>query len=278
MKLRRFPRFLFLILLIISTTVPACKPKSAGSAIPSSDGITNRYAVLMEKDQYDDVWMSNLRVDYVSMGLIEDLLLEAGWTSDNIHAVPEFTQDDIVQQLNWLEEQTDGDDLVFFYVASHGRYLSDVINWSQVVPPEWEDIRSEKIVLVDSCEAGKFIQSLADDPGEQIAIGAVQEYEYGWCGLEEEGLPIIGLVYTHYFSQAFQENGSDSNDDGHTSIQEAALWAETWQRIYMHEVVFEVPEFADDYRQLGIDPENNPDFPQTVLFDTAEEDIFLDHE
>ncbi|MBN1266412.1 MAG: hypothetical protein JXA25_13020 [Anaerolineales bacterium] len=276
-RVTHFPIYLLLLCLSAGffSGISACSILKPSPSSTTGDGITNRWAVLFEKDGYDDVGMTNLPVDYISMNLIEALLLESGWELARIHSIPEFSQKDFVEELNWLEDQTDADDLIFVYVAAHGRYLSHIIQWEEVFPPEWENIRAEKILLVDACEAGKFIKTVEQIPGNQIVIGAVQEYEYGWCGLEDEGLPIIGFVYTHYFSQAFTDSGSDADKDGFISVQEAALWAEEQQRDYMHEVVFEVPEFAEDYRELGIDPENSPDFPHTVLSDTIGEPVIL---
>ena len=126
---------------------------------------------------------------------------------------------------------------------------------------------------MDSCQAGKFTKQLKARAG--LAIAAVDEGEYGWAGLEEEGLPIIGSVFTYYFAGAFADLAADSNGDGQVSVQEAALAAEAKQREYMHEVVFSVPMFLDDYHSIGVYPEEDENYPDVVISDDLGEELFL---
>ena len=39
----------------------------------------------------------------------------------------ELNRESLTSELDWLAENADQDDLVFVYVAAHGRYLRDVL-------------------------------------------------------------------------------------------------------------------------------------------------------
>jgi len=246
---------------------------------PRGDGVVRGWAVLAEKDNYDDVEMTNLPVDYIGITQLHQLLLDLGWQESNIHEAREFDRESFTAELDWLAANADQDDLVFVYVAAHGNYLRKVLRWSDFFGNEWEQIPSEyQLLLIDSCQAANYTAAIASDPEPYLSIAAVAGDEYGWSGLEEEGLPIIGGVFTHYFVLAFQDPEADTDGDGQVSVQEAALWAETQQRAYMHEVVFAVPEFVEDYHAIGSFPDEDPDFPHVVVQDTVGAPVFLELE
>jgi hypothetical protein len=133
------------------------------------------------------------------------------------------------------------------------------------------------LLVVDACQAEEFTSAISDDSAPYLSIAAVARDEYGWCGLEEEGLPIIGGVFTHYFASAFgnPDNGADTDGDGVVSAQEAGRAAEGQQRAYMHDVVFAVPEFVRSYHDLGAYPDRDPDFPHVVVDDTIGGPLYL---
>jgi len=253
----------------------ATEPTSE-SGNQDDDGVVQGWAVLAEKDNYDDVEMTNLPVDYIGIIQVHQLLLDSGWQEAQIHEAREFDRESLTAELDWLAENADQDDLVFVYVAAHGRYLRDVLRWSAFFGKEWEEIASHyQVLLIDSCEAAEFTAAVASDPEPYLSVAAVASGEYGWSGLEEEGLPIIGGVFTHYFTLAFQEAEADADGNGQVSVQEAALRAETQQRTYMHEVVFAVPEFVEDYHAIGAYPDQDPEFPHVVVKDTVGAPVFL---
>jgi hypothetical protein len=103
----------------------------------------------------------------------------------------------------------------------------------------------------------------------------VDENEHSWKGLEEENLPIIGGVFTYYFSTAFNDPNTDANGDGMVSVQEAALMAEEQQRAYFHDVVLVVPEFVDIYHAEAIAPERDPTYPHVIVADAIGKPLFL---
>lgn len=264
---------LLAISIITMFSLTGCTPPSANQ---TGDSIVNHWAVLMEKDDYSDVGMTDLLVDYTSLEQMTSSLIQQGWESEQMHIHEGFDSEVLLNELSWLQDQADADDVVFVYLAGHGRYFSEVLQWELIFPPAWSEIdAAQRILIVDSCEAGQFVRSAKDSRADYLGIAAVDIQEFGWCGLEEEGLPIIGFVFTHFFSSAFTETAADVDEDGRVSIQEAARYAELQQRNYMHEVVFAVPEFADSYRNLGIDPDASPEFPHVVIVAANEKPVFL---
>ena len=235
------------------------------------------WAVLAQKDDYSDVNMTDLPVDYIGIKQMREILENAGWDPDHIHDLKEFDLETLQDELDWLEKNASEDDLVLVYVAAHGSYLRDVLVWDDFFADEWEEIPSRKRVLViDACQAANYTSVVAGDSAPYLAVAAVDGDEYGWSGLEEEGLPIIGGVFTHYFNIAFSDKSADSDGDGCVSVQEAALFAEQQQRTYMHEVVFAVPEFLEMYHGIGSFPDEDPTFPDVIMDDTIGMPLCLD--
>jgi uncharacterized protein (DUF885 family) len=246
-----------------------------GSA-PGGDGPVEGWAVLAEKDDYSDVGMTDLLVDWIGITQLHQLLVEAGWDPDHIYLAREFDRTSLQAHLAQVAENADGNDVVFLYVAAHGSYLSDVLGWDDFFAGEWQEIPSQRrLLVIDACQAGKYTSIVSEDPAPYLSIAAVAGDEYGWSGLEEEGLPIIGGVFTHYFAAAFDDPDADVDGDGLVSAQEAARLAEGQQRAYMHDVVFAVPEFVGMYHDFGISPDEDPDFPHVVVDDTIGEPLFL---
>lgn len=247
---------------------------------PAGDGIVEGWAVLAEKNDYSDVEMSDLLVDYVNSARVGHVLEEAGWEADQIHQVREFDREDLQDELDWLAEHADQDDIAFLYVGAHGRYLRDVIRWEDFFADAWAEIPSHRrLLLVDSCQSARYTGVVSEDPQPHLTIAVADQDEYGWWGIEEEGLPIIGGVFTYYFTTAFSDTAAsaaaDADGNGMVSIQEATLWAEEQQRTYMHEVVFAVPEFLESYHDIGVQPEEDPTFPDVILDDTIGEPLYF---
>lgn len=240
------------------------------------DGVVQGWAVLAEKDDYSDVGMSDLLVDYIGVAQMCQVLGDSGWAPDQVHELREFDRESLQEELDWLAENADQDDIVLLYVAAHGRYLRDVLAWGEFFAADWVQIPSHRrLLVIDSCQAADYTGVVSDDPAPHVSIAAVAGDEYGWSGLEEEGLSIIGGVFTHYFAAAFGDPGADSDGDGVVSAQEAALMAEDQQRTYMHDVVFAVPEFLAMYRDAGLYPDEDPTFPDVVIDDALGEPLYL---
>ncbi len=104
----------------------------------------------------------------------------------------------------------------------------------------------------------------------------MDEDEYGWKGIDDEGLPIVGGIFTYYFAEALTDPTADADENGQVSVQEAALVAEKEQREYMHDVVFAVPEFVEMYHSIGVEPEKDKSFPDVIISDSLGEDLYLE--
>ena len=250
-----------------------------GTAEPEPTAVINPvdyYAVLAEKDDYTDVGMTDLLVDYIDIQRVREALESLGWSTEQIHELRDFNQESLITELDWLEENADDNDLVFFYITSHGSYLRNNIGWKNFFPEEWAQIVSEhRILVIDSCTAAEFTIPVMTDPNPHLSIAAVDDDEYGWKGIKEEGLPIIGGIFTYYFTEALTHPETDHDGDGLVSVQEAALVAEEKQRDYMHEVVFAVPEFLEMYPGNGVEPEKDESFPDVIVDDAVGEPVFL---
>ena len=252
-------------------------PLEATSTPTEEVDLVEGWAVLAEKDDYTDVGMTNMLVDYISNKILNETLINAGWEADHIHELQGFDRASLEAELDWLEMAADENDIVFFYVASHANHLLDIVMWEDFFKEEWAQISSQRrILMLDTCTARKFTDTVIEDPGSQLTIAAVDEDEFSWRGIEEEGLPIIGGVFTYYFTQAFSNLDADADSNGLVSVQEASDYAEKYQREYMHEVVWAVPEFIEPYHQMGLHPENDPSTPDVILRDTIYEPLYFD--
>ena len=270
--MKRFIRNLILLFLVVRLTLIAWFRQQKADLNSSVEG----WAVLAEKDDYKDVEMSDLLVDYIDITRMRQALEDLGWDPDQIHDLREFDQETLQIELDWLEENADENDIVILYITSHGEYLREVVLWRKFFGDEWEQISSQRrLLVVDSCQAANFTNSVANDPSPHLSLAAVDGDEYGWKGIEEEGLPIIGGVFTYYFTDALDNPDADTNSDGLVSVQEAALMAEEQQRVYMHDVVLAVPEFVEMYHLIAVSPELDPTFPDVIIDDTIGEPLFL---
>lgn len=261
-------------------TPTAIPPTSTMAPMPASTHVVQGWAVLAVKEDYSDVhWLNleDLHTGFVSLETLRDLLVGFGWEESHILEVRDsLNQEEASQAVEWLAANSDADDLAFFYIGAHGRFLREVLEWADFIAEDWTRMASQRrVMVVEACHAGEFTAAVAADPRPQLTVASVRSDEFGWCGLPEEGLPIVGGVFTHYFAAAFGDSIADSDSDGAVSIQEAALRAEGQQRDYMHDVVWAVPEFREDAVALSVDVED-PEYPHVVIDDSVGEPVYLD--
>ena len=243
--------------------------------LPPGDGIVEGWAVLAEKDDYTGLGTS-LMIDYINVELMRRVLEDAGWEEDHIQEVREFDLETLQGGMTWLAENADGDDVVLLYITGHGTYLGKHVGWYDFGAEYWRRIpSSRRLLIIDACNAAKYTWVVRRDRIPYLAIASVDRDEYGWAGLENEGLPIIGGVFTHYFTAAFGDPTADTNGDDLVSAQEAALLAEAQQRVYMHQYVFADERFLEDYHDFGSTPEEDPDYPHVVIEDSIGEPLYL---
>jgi len=261
----------FVLLAIILIVIAGCDTIDL-----SFDNPVEGWAVLAEKDDYKDVKMEDLPVDYIDITRMRQTLEKSGWNPDHIHELREFDRETLQAELDWLEGNADKNDIVFLYVTSHSGFLIDVLKWRVFFADEWAQIPSQRrLLVVDACRAANVTYATLSDPSPHLSIAAVDGNELAWKGIEEEGLPIIGGVFTYYFSAALHNPNADSDGDGMVSVQEAALMADEQQRPYFHDVILVVPEFVDMFHAEAIAPERDPTYPHVIVEDTLGEPLFL---
>jgi hypothetical protein len=261
----------FILLVIILVLVAGCEKIEL-----SLDNPVDGWAVLAEKDEYEALYKPDMLVDYIDITRMRQALENSGWKSDHIHSLREFNRQTLQAELDWLEENADENDVVLMYITAHGYYLRDGLRWRDFFAGQWEQISSQRRVLVvDSSFASLFTNAMANDASSYITVAAVDKNEHSWKGIEEEGLPIIGGVFTYYFTAALDDPNTDTNDDGMISVQEAALMAEKQQRTYFHSVILVVTEFVDMFHAQALYPEQDPTYPHVIVDDSIGEPLFL---
>ena len=246
---------------------------------PTEQGIQG-WAVLVAKEDYTDTGHTNLDTDFLNLTQLRSLLVYSGWQADQILELrDDFGSDEIRKSLDWLEMVADQDDVVLFYIQGHSSFMREDLVWQSFFADEWQEILSNRRVLVvEACQAAEFTAATLNDPNPQLTVASVDSDELGWSGLWEEGMPIIGGVFSHYFMAAFTDPTADLDGDGFVSVQESTFVAERQQREYMHETIFTVPEFLAIYHAFGIYPERDQSSPSVILKDTIGSPVFLDLE
>ena len=123
--------------------------------------------------------------------------------------------------------------------------------------------------------AGEFTEPVNNDPKPHISLGHCSAGEVGWAGIPEEGLPIIGSVWTYYFANALCNSTADSDENGFVSVEEAFAFSTPLVQKYMNETVFAVPEFLEMYHDIGVFPEGYDAYPHPVMDDQYPEQLYL---
>jgi len=235
------------------------------------------WAVVVEMDDYPDAYQ-DLPVGYINSQRVTSLLLGFGWNGTHIQALQgNVTSGNLSQALDWLDGNSDEDDLVLLYVSMHGSWLSRVILWDKWVPQRWRAIGSQrKLLIIDTCNSGHFIAPFANESAGQVSMAGCSEGELEWAGLEEENLPIIGSVWEYFLTYAFSLQSADVDQDGWVSVEEAFNSSVTLTQAYMRETVFAVSEFVEMYRQAGVDPDRVGPYPNPVILDCLPGPFVLD--
>ena len=191
------------------------------------------WAVLMEINDFPEGY-SDLPVNFVDIQRMQDMLVQYGWQEKNMMVkMDEITPETVREGLNFLKKNADSNDIALFYIGSHGGYIRFVLRWNEIFPPLWDEIPTDKkLLLVDSCFAASFLPECEN----YIGIASVSPDESGWAGLPEEGLPLIGFVFTYYFCESMK---------GDISVEEGFENTVPQVRKYMKEVVY--PQFKDVY-------------------------------
>ena len=234
------------------------------------------WAVLLEMNDFPEGW-SDIPVNFINSERMQAALLSLGWQSDHIYVVHDNLTFSVVHgAVEWLLNNTDDDDFALFYIFTHGMWMRDVLQWNDWFPNEWRKLNtSKRILIIDTCFAEEFIESIKSDPFPHISLACCSADEVSWAGLEEEGLPIIGSVWNYYFTNALCNSSADLDNNGFVSIEEAFNFSTPLVQRYMNETVFAVPEFLESYHKIGIYPENYDAYPHPVMDDSYPDQLVI---
>ncbi len=205
------------------------------------------WAAILEMNDYPGEY-NDLTTNYNDTRKWRATLQVYGWQSNHIHVINgELTSTIGIEALNFLINNADENDVVFFFIFAHGNWIKNEMDWFNWFPTLWSMVPSHnKLLVVSSCKAGTFVNSVIDDSISHVHIGSVQADEYAWAGLPEEGLPIIGEVFNHYFTAAFLNTSADLDSNGEVTVEEAFALASPQSRNYLTNIVFSAyPYYAE---------------------------------
>jgi hypothetical protein len=236
----------------------------------------NTFVVLMEMNDFPEGY-SDLPVDFINSKQLITMFSDLGIPEENmLIKQDEMSLEDLTASFEWIEDTVPENATVFFYIAAHGTYVRNELIWNSFVPDKWNSLVQEnKILVLDSCMAGEFIETFSDESTSGITYGVTSSDEFGWWGVEEEGLPIIGSIWVHYFVEGVMNPESDINSDGDITFTEAVEFASPLVQSYMAEEVFTVEEFLSSYQQSGFDPLMKVAYPTPVFNNHLDNEIIL---
>ena len=245
----------FLALVIVLTAINF--PLGSTSLIPSNviqqnDNPVSTYALLF--DQFPYV-VSNETL--CSSTEIRSSLIELGWQDENISLFlgeENITEEIFLEQLNYLEENVDDNDLVFVYITAHGHtYCRDVLDFNNWFQKEFNDIgTNNKVIFMETCFSGEFIKNFY---GNLFAMSSVGEDSYAITYTPENDTwvlsepPFVGGISSHFWAKTIKDVNADVSGDGVVSIEE------------MYE--YSLPSIRECYNETF---ENNPSLAELIRF------------
>jgi hypothetical protein len=216
------------------------------------------YAVLLETNDFPPGY-TDLPVDFVDIKRVQTMLLSHGWTKSHIFIRRDNITPETVKKGVEFLKKADDNDIVLFYICSHGEYIGHNLQWKNTFEPVFDSITADcRIVIIDSCNAASF---LPECDCHYIGIGSVSAKETAWVGIPQEDLPITGFVFTYYFCDSMKNK---------VSIEEGVKKTAPLVKEYMSTVVY--PVFKDVYP-----PETHYNLynPHPVIKDQYPGDVYL---
>jgi hypothetical protein len=193
------------------------------------------YCVLLETNDFPPGY-TDLPVDFVDIKRMQTMLLNHGWQKSHMFIRKDNITPETVKKGVKFLTKADDNDIVLFYICSHGEYIRHNLQWKNTFEPVFDSITADcRIVIIDSCNAAFF---LPESDGSYIGIGSVSLKETAWVGIPQEDLPITGFVFTYYFCESMKVE--------HTvSVEEGVKKTAPLVKEYMSTVVY--PAFKDIY-------------------------------
>ena len=232
------------------------------------------WVVTLEVEKYPGE-MTDLKTGFINSKRIRETFIKLGLKPSHIKEFKNnITQDTLKESIKWFQDNSKQNDLIVLYIFAHGRFIRYYLLWTIFFPDQWQQLNDRKqILIVDSCNAGEFIDFARAEKG--VAMSSCRDTEMSWCGLEEEGLPIVGSVWTYFFARSIFEPKSDQNGDGYVSLTEAFRFTTPQLQQYMEEEVFAVEKFLNIYQELVAHPEKIGNYPNPVIYNNLSEEIKL---
>ncbi|GAH26980.1 unnamed protein product, partial [marine sediment metagenome] len=198
---------------------------------------------------------------------IQDSLISLGWPVANISIFlgeENMTKNIFLEQLNYLEERVDENDLVFIYLSAHGHtYCRDVLDFNSWFQLEFFQIGTDnKIFLMESCYSGEFVELFFH---RSFAMGSVAKDEFAllytsvdsdtWMLSEPE---FVGGISSHFWAKTMADINADSSANGVVSLEEMYVYSLPYIRQCYNETFEIFPELADYASSIAGSTENYP--------------------
>lgn len=268
---------LLVILIFMSTAIlSGCQTSAQNNTqVVNPD---NTFVVLMEMNNYPEGY-SELDNGFKNIKDLETLFKSLGVPEENIlMKFDELKVEDVNETFDWINEKANEDSVIFYYVGAHGSYLSKGIMWNDFVPAQWSNLKqTDKIMLIDSCNAGLFVANFEEDPYSGITYGIVSDNELNWWADDTDDTPIIGSVWLYYFLDAINNPRTDIdlNSDNAISFMEAQEFSNINAQIYMSEYVFSVPEYLESYENHGFYSTKEGAYPNAQFYNHLDHEIIM---
>jgi len=232
--------------------------------VQSQPNLREGWAVLLEMNDYPDP-ITDLSTDFSDSTKWNATLHSLGWQTHHIQFYHGFLDQYVGEAaLQFLALNADANDIVLFFIFAHGNWIRDHMQWHLWFPTRWAEIQSqEKLLVVSACNSEEMIEPLTNDSAPHIHMAAAQkDGGYAWAGLPEEGLPIIGEVFNHYFTNALVNASADQDSNGEICVEEAFAFASPLSQEYITTVVFPAfPDYADSCNDTAPQPVIDDAYP-----------------
>lgn len=191
---------------------------------------------------------------------LKNSLIDVGWSSDSfsyLYGDDAITITNLKEEMDILEETVDSNDVVIIFFATHGYLcLRDILDFNSWFHKEFLEIPTDyKILLIDSCHAGEFIEPLLpySTNNSFYAMGSVAAIEYG-IGFtpddSDEGWPysereFYGIISSHFWATTLTNSSADTNADDIISMTEMYDYSLPIIKKIYAEVFIEDPDLAE---------------------------------
>ncbi|NHJ86293.1 MAG: caspase family protein [Asgard group archaeon] len=212
-------------------------------------------------------------------------LISIGWSTDSFSYLfgdGTITIANLQEEMDYLEEVVDANDVVVIFFATHGYgCLKDILHFNEWFHKEFLEIPTDyKFLLIDACHAGEFIEPLQPYTNNNsfYAMGSVSAIEYGIGFIpDSEGWPysepeFYGIISAHFWSTTLINSSADSDLDNYISMNEMYDYSLPIIRKIYSEVFVEDPELAEFIENETGSLEN---YPHPLVINTFTTDYAL---